>query len=74
MAVKKATTKADLTGPEPASVQDRVDAIAELSTPDMLVDVKAPKSVKVKSPTGAVTEVPEDIKDALVESGYSVVR
>ena len=74
MAVKKATTTADLTGPEPASVQDRVDAIAELSTPDMLTDVKSPKTYKVKSPTGAVTEVPEGIKDVLLESGYTVTR
>ena len=29
------------------------------------------KSVKVKSPTGAVTEVPEALVDALLESGYS---
>lgn len=52
MAVKKATTKADL-----ESVADENPA--------------ADKPVKVKSPTGAVTEVPQSILDALLRSGYS---
>ena len=37
-------------------------------------DVESVKTVKVKSPTGAVTEVPESILDALLESGYSKAK
>ena len=82
MAVKKATTRADLEGKSPEDVtaaavdltptrEERVAQVGELSDPDTLADVKSPKSVKVTSPTGAVTEVPEGIVASLLDSGYS---
>lgn len=48
-----------------------VAGIEEHTDPDTNADVDAPKTVKVKSPSGAVTEVPESILDALLDSGYS---
>lgn len=74
MAVKKATTTEDLTASaeNPAPTRDELVAGVEESTSsDMVAKVDAPKTVKVKSPTGAVTEVPEGIVDALLDSGYS---
>ena len=74
MAVKKATTTEDLTksaeSPAP-TLSERVAQVEELSDPAMVAEVEAPKTVKVKSPFGAVTEVPESIVDALLESGYT---
>jgi hypothetical protein len=74
MAVKKATTRAALTASgEPASpsLEEDVARVSEVTSDEMKADVKSPKSVKVKSPFGSVTEVPEGIVDALLESGYS---
>lgn len=79
MAVDKGTTTNDLTAEDlTAKAEDTlptreqmVERIVEHSDPDMLAKVDAPKTVKVKSPAGTVTEVPEGIVDALLESGYS---
>lgn len=71
MAVKKATTTGDLRNEQQVANDDQREAIADLTSDDMLAEVDAPKTVKVKSPTGAVTEVPEGILEALLDSGYS---
>ena len=79
MAIKKATTTADLTSddltasavdPQPTR-EDIVAGVEEHTSPDMLAKVDQPKTVKVKSPAGFVSEVPESILDALLDSGYS---
>jgi len=85
MAVKKATTRADLEGKSPEDVtaaavdlsptsEDILAGVEENTSKDVLADVDQPKSVKLKSPAGSVTEVPESIVDALVESGYSKTK
>ena len=80
MAVKKATTTNDLTSPEDVTAQavdlsptraDLVESVTEVTDPNMVEDVKAVKTVKVKSPAGFVTEVPEGIAGTLLDSGYS---
>ena len=77
MAIRKPTMTADLTetaeaaGPTDA---ERVEQIAELTAPEMVADVQAPKTVKVISPAGFVTEVPEGIVGALLDSGYSTSK
>jgi len=74
MAIKKATTTDDLTAsaesvsPKPEELVARVE---EHTAPDMLAKVDSVKYVKVKSPAGGVTEVPEGIVEALLASGYS---
>lgn len=78
MAVKKATTVEDLT----ASAEDvsptreeRVAGIEEATSPEMVAEVGDVKYVKVKAPfSGTVTEVPEGIVDALLDSGYSKTK
>jgi hypothetical protein len=74
MAVKKATTTEDLTksaeSPAP-TLEEQVARVEEATSPEMVAKVDTVKYVKVKSPTGTVTEVPEGILDALLESGYS---
>ena len=74
MAIKKATTTEDLTAsaesPSP-SLDELVERVGEVSDPAVLADVKSPKTVKVKSPAGFVTEVPEALVDVLLASGYS---
>lgn len=79
MAVSKATTTSDLTAEDlTAKAQDTlptreqmVQRVVEHSDPNMVAKVDAPKTVKVTSPAGTVTEVPEGIVDALLDSGYS---
>jgi hypothetical protein len=78
MTVKKATTTSDLTtnqvedGVSPSLTRDQmVERIVEHSDPEMAAEVKERKSTKLTSPTGFVTEVPDELVDALVESGYS---
>lgn len=79
MAVDRATTTADLTAEDlTAKAQDTlptreqmVQRVVDHSDPDMVAKVDAPKTVKVKSPAGTVTEVPEGIVAALLDSGYS---
>jgi hypothetical protein len=76
MAIQTPTTTGDLKAPaesepRPVTEAERVEQIVELTDPAVVADVKAPKTVKVTSPHGFVTEVPESVVDALVESGYS---
>ena len=74
MAVKKATTTEDLTASaESASptLEEQVAQVSELTDPAVVAKVDQPKTVKVKSPAGFVSEVPEGIVDALLDSGYS---
>jgi len=77
MAVKKATTTEDLTASAEAagpSLDEQVERIVEATDPSVVADVKAPKTVKLKSPAGFVSEVPEGIVDALLDSGYSKTK
>ena len=77
MAIKKATTTDDLTASaESASPtpEERVQGIVDNTDPAVVAKVDEPKYQKVKSPTGAVTEVPESIVQALLDSGYSKTR
>lgn len=50
---------------------DQLTKVSDLTDQSVVANVDAPKTVKVKSPSGAVTEVPADIVDALIDSGYS---
>ena len=50
---------------------DQLTKVSDLTGQEMVAKVDEPKTVKVKSPLGAVTEVPEGIVDALLDSGYS---
>jgi hypothetical protein len=73
MAVKKATTTDDLAksdDPTPPSLEEQVARVGEVTDAGVVADVAAPKMVKLKAPTGAVTEVPEGIVAALLDSGY----
>lgn len=75
----KVTTTSDLTAEDLTAKAENtlptreqmVERITEHTDPDVLADVEQPKTVKVKSPSGDVTEVPEGIVDALLDSGYS---
>lgn len=80
MAVKKATTTEDVTQPaqeeldgvDVSPTRDQMVArVEEHSDPDMVAEVKDRKYTKVVSPSGFVTEVPDEILDSLLESGYS---
>ena len=74
MAVKKATTTEEFTAQaeDPAPTREELEQrIGEHSDPNALTSPTEVKTVKVKSPTGTVTEVPESILDALLDSGYS---
>lgn len=75
MAVKKATTTEDLSADNPNEQQaanaDQLAKVSDLTDPATAGEVEKVKTVKVTSPLGAVTEVPESIVDALLDSGYS---
>ncbi|GAB3776761.1 hypothetical protein FB382_004401 [Nocardioides ginsengisegetis] len=74
MPIKKATTTEDLTASAEATdptPQELVDRVEEHTAPEVVARVDDVQYVKVKSPTGDVTTVPEGILDALLESGYS---
>lgn len=72
MAVKKATTTDDLAlNEQRAANVKQLDDVTTLTDPSVVAKVEAPKTVKVTNPFGQVTEVPEGIVDALLESGYS---
>ncbi|MGN6245118.1 MAG: hypothetical protein ACTHQ3_15810 [Motilibacteraceae bacterium] len=77
MATKKATTTDDVQVDEtatPPTLGEQVAAVEENTDPAMVADVDQPKTVKVKSPAGFVTEVPQDIVDALKDSGYKLTK
>lgn len=79
MATQKATTTQDLSAEDLTATAENtlptreqmVARIEEATDPGVVADVKQPKMHKLKSPAGDVTEVPESIVDALLESGYS---
>jgi hypothetical protein len=78
MAVKKATTTEDVTAPAVEdgvapypTREEMVKRVEEHSDPDMVAEVKERKYTKLTSPAGHVTEVPDEIVDALVDSGYT---
>ena len=74
MATKKATTTDDLRNEQQVANDDQLEKVGELTDPSVVADVEQVKTVKVKSPSGAVTEVPEGIVDALLDSGYSKTK
>jgi hypothetical protein len=77
MATRKAATTEDLTAEATdlsPTLEDRVADIVDATDPSVVAKVDEPKYVKVKSPAGDVTTVPEGIVDALVESGYSKTK
>lgn len=78
MAIKKAVTKDDITtstvpdGVNPAPTYSQmVKRIEEHTAPEMVAEVKERKYTKLKSPTGSVTEVPNEMVESLLISGYS---
>jgi hypothetical protein len=72
MAIKKATTTDDLAENEQqVANREQAEKVSELTDPATNAEVEQPKTVKVTSPTGSVTEVPEGIVEALLDSGYS---
>ena len=79
MAVKKATTTSDVApapeemdGVSPAPTREEMVArVEEHSDPDMVAEVKERRYTKLTSPAGFVTEVPDEIVDSLLESGYT---
>lgn len=72
MAIQKPTTTADVKQNEQQVANAKqAEAVAELTDPAMVADVEQVKTVKVKSPLGAETEVPESLVEALLDSGYS---
>lgn len=77
MAITKATTTADLTDTGKAAgptEQERVDQVVALTDEAVLADVKSPKYVRVTSPAGFVSDVPESIVQSLLDSGYSKAK
>lgn len=71
MAVKKPTTTDDLRNEQQVANDDQLEQVSELTDSAVVAKVDGPSLVKVKSPTGAVTEVPESLVDDLLRSGYS---
>lgn len=67
-------TKKDDRNEQQVANDDQLTKVSDLTAPEAVATVDAPKAVKVKSPAGAVTEVPEDIVDALLDSGYSKTK
>lgn len=65
------TAKKDARNEQQVANDDQLTKVSDLTAPEMVAEVETPKTVKVKSPAGAVTEVPEGIVGVLLESGYS---
>ena len=53
---------------------DVVVTTEDLTSEEAKAEVEDAKYVKVKSPMGAVSEVPVEIKQALLDSGYKVTK
>lgn len=68
------TTKKDTRNEQQVANDDQLTKVSDLTAPEVVAEVEIPETVKVKSPTGAVTEVPLSILDALLESGYNKVK
>jgi len=72
MAVKKATTTSDIKRNEQqVANDDQLTRVTELTDPSVVENVEQPKLVRVTSPSGATTLVPEGILEALLDSGYT---
>lgn len=65
------TAKKDTRNEQQVANDDQLTKVSDLTQPETVAEVEAPKTVKVKSPFGHVSEVPEGILDALLDSGYS---
>lgn len=63
--------KKDTRNEQQVANDDQLTKISDLTAEENVAEVEEVKTIKVKSPLGAVTEVPEGIVDALLESGYS---
>lgn len=66
--------KRDTRNEQQIANDDQIAKVSDLTDEAVVADVEPTKTVKVKSPTGAVTEVPEGIVDALLDSGYSKTK
>lgn len=69
MAVKKATTTADIVSEDHTVIDG--DLVPEQ---EPIAEVEDAKYVKVTSPFGVVSTVPVEIKQTLLDSGYKVSR
>lgn len=65
------TAKKDTRNEQQVANDDQLTKVSDLTQPETVAEVESPKTVKVKSPLGHVSEVPESILDALLSSGYS---
>lgn len=65
------TAKKDTRNEQQVANDDQLTKVSDLTQPETVAEVESPNTVKVKSPLGAVTEVPEGIVEALLASGYS---
>lgn len=77
MAVRKPTTTGDVAvdnDATPPTIDEQVAAVEQNTDPAIVADVEQPKTVKLKSPAGFVTEVPQDIVSTLKDSGYKVTK
>ncbi len=65
------TAKKDTRNEQQVANDDQLTKVSDLTQPETVADVETPKTVKVKSPLGHVSEVPEGIVAVLLDSGYS---
>ena len=65
------TAKKDTRNEQQVANDDQLTKVSDLTQPETVAEVESPKTVKVKSPLGHVSEVPEGIVAALLDSGYS---
>lgn len=68
------TAKKDTRNEQQVANDDQLTKVSDLTAPEVVAEAETPKTVKVKSPLGAVTEVPEGIVEALLDSGYSKTK
>lgn len=68
------TAKKDSHNEQQVANDDQLTKVSDLTQPETVAEVESPKTVKVKSPLGQVTEVPEGIVAALLDSGYSKTK
>lgn len=66
-----AAKKADSRNEQQIANDEQDAKVADLTDPAVVAKASDVKYVKVKSPFGSVTEVPEGIVDSLLDSGYS---
>lgn len=66
--------KTDTRNEQQIANDEQLVKVSDLTDPAVVVKSDPTTTVKVKSPTGAVTEVPEGIVSALLDSGYSKIK